>query len=53
MKALEDCMHHVDQECAIFNLYPFMIAASFNSSDVSVMYHLLHGVPSLVNYIHN
>ena len=51
MKALEACMRPVDQLCTISNLYPVMIAASFDRSDVSVIYHLLRQVPSLMNYI--
>ena len=52
LKAFEAFMHPAaDQVCAISNLYPFMIAASFNSSDVSVVYHLLRQVPSLVTCI--
>ena len=47
LKALEACMHPADQVCAICNLYPFMIAASFNSSDLSVIYHLLRQVPPI------
>ena len=53
LKALEACMNPAHQVCAVCNLYPFMIAASFNSSDVSVIYHLLRQVPSLANYINN
>ena len=51
VKALEACMPAADDLYAIFNLCPFMIAASFNRSDVSIIYHLLRQVPSLVNYI--
>ena len=51
MKALEACMHPVDQLCATSNLYPVMIAASFDMIDVSVIYHLLRQVPSLMNCI--
>ena len=51
LKALEACMPAADDLYAIFNLCPFMIAASFNRSDVSIIYHLLRQVPSLVNYI--
>ena len=47
LKALEACMHPADQLCAICNLYPFMIAASFNSSDLSVIYHLLRPAPPI------
>ena len=50
LKALEACMPPADQVCGISNLYPFLIAASFSSIDVSVIYQLLPLVPSLVNY---
>ena len=49
LELLEDCMSLTDQACAVSNLYPFMIAASYNSSNVSVIYHLLWQVPSLVS----
>ena len=39
LKALEAYMNPADQVCVISNLYPFVIAASFNRSDVSVIYH--------------
>ena len=38
LEALEDCMTPVDQSCADSNLYPFMIAASYESSNMSVVY---------------
>ena len=50
LKALEACMPSADQVCAACNLYPFMIAASFNNSDISVIYHLLRQVPACTNY---
>ena len=49
LELFEDCMPLADQACAVSNLYPFMIAASYNSSHVSVIYHLLRQVPSLVS----
>ena len=53
LKALEACMHPVDQVCTISNLYPVMIAASLDRSDVSVIYHLLRQVPSLMDCINH
>ena len=52
LEALEDCMTPVDQSCADSNLYPFMIAASYENSDISVIYQLLRQTPSFVNCTH-
>ena len=41
MKILEDCLPPVARLCAISNLYPCMIAASYINSDVGLIYHLL------------
>ena len=49
MKILEDCLPPVARLCAVSNLYPFMIAASYINSDVGVIYHLLRQVPSFVS----
>ena len=51
LKALEArILPPEDQVCAISNLYPFVIAASYKSSDISVIYHLLRHAPSFVHY---
>ena len=49
LELLEDYMPPVDHVCTVSNLYPFMIAASYESSDISVIYHLLCHMPSLTN----
>ena len=41
LEAFADCLAPVDQSCTGSNLYPFMIAASYESSDISVIYILL------------
>ena len=52
--SLDDAMPPVDRLCALSNLYPFMIAASYENSDISVVYRLLRQVPSfLVNCINH
>ena len=53
MEVLEACMPPADGLCAVSNLYPFVIAASYKRSDISVIYHLLRKAPSLVHYIGN
>ena len=54
LEAFADCMAPLHRLCAVFNLYPFMIAASYESSDISVIYILLRQVPSsLVNCTHH
>ena len=50
LELLDDCMPPLDQVYAVSNLY-FMIAASYNNADLSLVYHLLRQVPSLVNCI--
>ena len=50
-KVMEHCLPPADQVCVVSNLYPFMIAASYEKSDISVIYYLLRQVPSLVNCI--
>ena len=50
LKLLEDCMPRpADQVCAVSNMFPFMIAASYHRSNVCVIYHLLRLAPSFVN----
>ena len=49
LELLDDCMPFVDGVCTVSNLYPFMIAASFQRSNVSVIYYLLRQVLSIVN----
>ena len=49
LEVLDECMPFVDRVCTVSNLYPFMIAASFKSSNVSVIYHLLRQMPSFAN----
>ena len=51
LKELEGCMPPADEVCVISNLYPFMIAASYKESDISVIYQLLRQVPSFVHCI--
>ena len=46
---LDECMPPADQACAVSNLYPFMIAASYKSSNLSAIYHVLRQAPSLVS----
>ena len=53
MEVLEACMPPAAGLCAVSNLHPFMIAASYKRSDISVIYHLLRKAPSLVHYIGN
>ena len=53
MGVLEACMPPADGLCAVSNLYPFVIAASYKRSDISVIYHLLRKAPSLVHCIVN
>ena len=50
LEVLDECMPLVDQACAMSNLYPFMIAASYKSSNLSAIYHVVvRQVPSLVS----
>ena len=49
LEAIDECMPPVDQACAVSNLYSFMIAASYKSSNLSAIYHMLRRVPSLVS----
>ena len=49
LELLDECMPPVDRICGASNLHPFMIAASFKSSRVSVIYHLLRQMPSFAN----
>ena len=50
-KVMERCLPPADQVCVISNLYPFMIAASYEESDISVVFYLLRQAPSFVNCI--
>ena len=49
LEALDDAMPPVDRLCALSNLYPFMIAASYENSDISVVYQLLRQVGSFLS----
>ena len=49
LELLDEFMDPVNQFCTVSNLYPFMIAASCENSNVSVMYHLLRQMPSFAN----
>ena len=48
LEVLDECIPPADQVCAESCVYPFMIAASYESSNLSVIFHLLRQVPSLV-----
>ena len=51
-KVLEIVQEHMppaNEVCAVCGLYPFMIAASFKESPLSVVYVLLRQVPFLIN----
>ena len=50
---LDECIPLVDQVCTISHLYPFMIAASYKTSDLSAIYHLLRQVPFFMNSMNN
>ena len=49
LEVLDECMPPADKACAASNLYPFMIAASCKSSNLSAIYHMLRQVPSLAS----
>ena len=53
LKVLEDCLPPADRLCKVSNLYPFMLAASWKESDISLIYQLLRKVPSLVSCFRN
>ena len=54
LELLDECMPPIDRVCTEANLHPFIIAASFKNSNVSVIYHFLRvGVPSYVNCINH
>ena len=53
MGVIEACMPPADEVCAISNIHPFMIAASYKRSDISVIYQLLRKSPSFVHCIGN
>ena len=44
-------MPPTDKVCAISNLYPFMIAASYKSSDLFMIYNLVRQFSSFANCI--
>ena len=46
--SLDDAMPPADRLCAVSNLYPFIISASYENSDISVVYRLLRQVPSFL-----
>ena len=49
-EVLEEYMPRVDRVCSQSNLYPFMIAASYENSALSVIYYLLRRHPSLLDH---
>ena len=49
LEVLEDYMPPADRICAVSNLYPFTIAASYESSNMSVVYQLLRQAPSFLS----
>ena len=53
MGVLEACMPPADRLCAVSNFHPFMIAASYKKSDMSVIYQLFRKSPYLVDCIGN
>ena len=50
---LEDFIPPTDQVYATSNLYPFIVAALYKSSAVSVIYQLLREVPSSTKRAYN
>ena len=50
---LDEYLPLVDQVCTISHLYPFIIAASYKTSDLSAIYHLLRQVPFFINNMNN
>ena len=51
LELLEDCMPPAEEVCAVSNLYPFMIAASYKNSDLFMVYSLARQAPSFANCI--
>ena len=49
LEVLEEHMPLADRVCSLSNLYPFMIAASYEKSALSLIYYLLRQYPSLLN----
>ena len=49
-EVLEEYMPPADRMCSYSNLYPFMIAASYEKSALSVIYYLLRQYPSLLDH---
>ena len=48
LEIMQEHMPTADEMCAVCGLYPFMIAASYEESSLSVVYFLLRQFPSLV-----
>ena len=49
LEVLEEHLPLADRVCSLSNLYPFMIAASYEKSALSLIYYLLRQYPSLLN----
>ena len=49
-EVLEEYMPRADRVCSQSNLYPFMIAASYENSALTVIYYLLRRHPSLLDH---
>ena len=47
---MQEHMPPADEVCAVCGLYPFVIAASYKESSLSVIYLLMRQVPSLINF---
>ena len=45
---VQKCLPPANEVCVVSCLYPFMIAASYKESPLSVIYFLLRQVPSLI-----
>ena len=45
---VQKCLPPANEVCVVSRLYPFMIAASYKESPLSVIYFLLRQVPSLI-----
>ena len=48
LKIMQEHMQPADEMFVVCGLYPFMIAASYKESPLSVVYCLLRQVPSLI-----
>ena len=49
-EVLEEYMPPADRMCSYSNLYPFMMAASYEKSALSVIHYLLRQYPSLLDH---